>query len=131
MDDKGYYDADQLRTSLSNNTPYISIEKKTFHNFKLIEILNEFEVKEHFTFVFAFHGKGKYQRIYLSDNMEYLLERLNNQRVYLYQKKKGFLGSAKFVMVKRILRWPMDMSECTYANYLFSPDLMYYLDYDR
>lgn len=24
----------------------------------------------------------------------------------------------------------MDMSELTYCNYLFSPDLMYYLDYD-
>lgn len=24
----------------------------------------------------------------------------------------------------------MDLSEATYANYLFSPDLMYYLDYD-
>lgn len=34
-------------------------------------------------------------------------------------------------MIKRLTRFPMDMSECTYANYLFSPDLMYYLDYDR
>ena len=25
----------------------------------------------------------------------------------------------------------MDISECTYANYLFSPDLMYYLDFDK
>lgn len=25
----------------------------------------------------------------------------------------------------------MDMSELTYANYLCSPDLMYYLDYER
>ena len=25
----------------------------------------------------------------------------------------------------------MDLSECSYNNYLFSPNLMYYLDYDR
>lgn len=34
-------------------------------------------------------------------------------------------------MIKRLSRFPMDMSENTYANYLFSPDLMYYLDYDK
>lgn len=25
----------------------------------------------------------------------------------------------------------MDLSECTHNNYLFSPDLMYYLDFDK
>lgn len=25
----------------------------------------------------------------------------------------------------------MDLAEATYANYLFSPDLQYYLDYDQ
>ena len=37
----------------------------------------------------------------------------------------------KWEMVKRVHGFPMDMSELTYNNYLFSPDLMYYLDYDR
>ena len=36
----------------------------------------------------------------------------------------------KFKMVKRLTNWPMDMSELTFCNYLFSPDLLYYLDYD-
>jgi hypothetical protein len=40
-------------------------------------------------------------------------------------------GSCKWQMVRRIARFPMDMSEGTYSNFLFSPDLMYYLDYDR
>jgi hypothetical protein len=54
-----------------------------------------------------------------------------NQRVFLYQRTKGMFGAAKFKMIKRMSKFPMDMSENTYANYLFSPDLMYYLDYDR
>lgn len=60
--------------------------------------------------------------------MDYVLERLVNQRVLLYQRNKD---SNKLTMIKRITRFPMDMSENTYANYLFSPDLMYYLDFDK
>lgn len=120
-----------LRTSLENNKPHVRNMQKKFHNFKMIEIINEREVKEHFTFIHPFYGKGKYQRIYLSDNMEYMLERLVNQRVFLYQKQKGMFGMVKWKIVRRLTQWPMDMSEATYANYLCSPDLMYYLDYDR
>lgn len=62
--------------------------------------------------------------------MDYVLERLVNQRVLLYQRNKD-KDSNKLTMIKRITRFPMDMSENTYANYLFSPDLMYYLDFDK
>lgn len=59
-DDQKFYDPEMLKTSLENNTPYISIEQKKFHEFKLIEIMNENEVKEHFSFIHPFYGKGKY-----------------------------------------------------------------------
>ena len=52
--------------------------QKKFHNFKMIEIINEYEVKEHFTFTHPFYGVGNYQRIYFSDDLEYMLERLVN-----------------------------------------------------
>ncbi len=120
-----------LTTSFQNNVAYTSLVEKKFHNFKLIEILNESEIKEHFRFVHPFYGKGKYQRIYLANNMEYMLERLINQKVLLYKRAKGMFGSCKWQMVKRINRFPMDMSEGTYMNFLFSPDLMYYLDFDK
>ena len=55
-----FYPPDMLRTSLGNNNSYITIMGKTFHNFKMIEIINEYEIKEHFTFVHAFYGKGQY-----------------------------------------------------------------------
>jgi len=92
MTDDQYYEPEQLRTSLENNKPYVKIMQKKFHNFKLIEILNEFEVKEHFTFIHPFYGKGSYQRIFLSDNLEYMFERLVNQRCYLYHKQKGMFS---------------------------------------
>lgn len=77
-DENKFYPPDMLRTSLKNNKPYITIMAKKFHNFKMIEIINEFEIKEHFTFVHAFYGLGNYQRLYLSENLEYMLERLVN-----------------------------------------------------
>jgi hypothetical protein len=85
--DEDYYDPEMLRTSLSNNKSHLKILGKTFHNFKVIEIVNEYEIKEHFTFVHPFYGVGKYQRIYMSSNLEYMLERLQNQRVFLYQRQ--------------------------------------------
>jgi len=91
-----------LRTSLENNKPYIKIMGKKFHNYKVIEIMNETEVKEHFTFIHPFYGVGKYQRLYLSQNMEYMIERLVNQRVFLYQRQKGMFGMVKWKIVRRI-----------------------------
>ncbi len=118
-----------VKTTLKNTKSYIEEIKKEFRNFKLIEIINEFEVKEHLTFVHPFYGIGgssKYQRLYISDNMKHMIERLDNQRVIFYKREM-----IRWKMVRRIQGWPMDMSELSYSNYLCSPDLMYYLDYDR
>lgn len=68
MKDEQFFEADMLRTSLENNQPYIKVMTKTFHNFKMIEIANEYEVKELFTFVHPYYGDGKYQRIYFSSD---------------------------------------------------------------
>jgi hypothetical protein len=61
-----------------------------------------------------------------------MLERLINQRVFLYKRREtNTPGVVKWELIRRIVQFPMDISECTYANYLFSPDLMYYSDYDK
>lgn len=77
-DDDKYFDADMLRTSLENNKAYIRLLGKKFHRFMVVEIMNEYEVKEHFTFIHPFYGKGTYQRLYLANNIEFMLERLIN-----------------------------------------------------
>jgi hypothetical protein len=84
--DEDFFDPEMLATSLGNNKAYTSLVEKKFHNFKLIEIINEVEIKEHFRFVHPFYGIGKYQRIYIANNTEYMLERLINQKVLLYRR---------------------------------------------
>lgn len=34
-------------------------------------------------------------------------------------------------IISRIKRFPYDLAECTFVNYLFSPNLMYYLDFNK
>jgi hypothetical protein len=61
-----------------------------------------------------------------------MLERLINQRVFLYkQESVDEEGFTKWKMVKRLLNFPKDISEVSYHNFLFSPDLMFYLDFDK
>jgi hypothetical protein len=40
-------------------------------------------------------------------------------------------GLSKWELVSRIKQFPMDIAEQCGANYLFSPDLMHYLDFDK
>ena len=87
VDENEYY-GERLKTSLQNNTPYIKIEKKTFLRHKVIEILDSTSITEHFSFVHPNYGYGEYQRIYFSDDLNYMLERLSNQRVCVYIKKE-------------------------------------------
>lgn len=65
-------------TTLEKDTPYISIEQKKFHKFKVVQLINDSDVKEYCTFVHPFYGVGKYQRITFSDDLEFMLERLVN-----------------------------------------------------
>lgn len=61
-----------------------------------------------------------------------MLERLNNQRVFLFRRKETFTpGLVKWELVRRIKPFPIDLSELSFFNYLFSPNMMHYLDYNR
>lgn len=76
MTDEQYFDASSLKTSLKNCTPYTKSQGKKFFNFKLLEILNDKEVKEHYQFTHYSLGVGKQQKLYISDNSQFMLERL-------------------------------------------------------
>jgi hypothetical protein len=60
MTDELFFGAEMLRTSLENNSSILKLIAKSYHNFKVIEVINEFEVKEHFNFVHPFYGLGHY-----------------------------------------------------------------------
>ena len=68
VDEVEYY-GDRLNTALENNTPYIKSEEKKFLRHRMIEVINQNEIEEHFTFVHPNYGFGNYQRIYFSDDL--------------------------------------------------------------
>jgi len=45
----------------------------------MIEIMSETEVKIHFQFVHPHYYNENYQRIYMSDDFEHIIDRLKNQ----------------------------------------------------
>lgn len=55
-----YFDEKFMKTSLDNNTAYLKIVQKVFHELKMIEIKNEREVIEHFSFVHPEYNDGNY-----------------------------------------------------------------------
>lgn len=113
-----------------------TIEKK-FFKFRYIEIIESQEVHEHFTFNHPYYGDKKFQRLFFSDDLNYMLER-HEQNVILYEKvmPAKTLGDSDpphvtWRIVSRIKRFPFDLAECTFVNYLFSPNLLMYLDYNK
>ena len=58
--DEKFYDPEFLKATFEGNKPYTRILGKTFHRYKMIEIMSEREVKVLTSFVHVFYGKGKY-----------------------------------------------------------------------
>ncbi|CDW78106.1 wd-40 repeat protein [Stylonychia lemnae] len=126
------YFGDRLTCSLQNNVSYVKIEEKKFLRYKVIEIINSQEIEEHFSFVHPNYGEGRYQRMFFSDDLQFMLERIQNQRVFFYKREETLIpGEIRWVLIRRLKQFPQDLSECTNANFLFSPNLQYYLDYDK
>lgn len=101
MDEEKFYE-ERLKCDLDNCTPYTSMLEKKFHKFTVLEILNEAEVKVCFSFVHPIISTEPFQRIYISDDLEYVLERLQNQRVFLYRRVQMGDGLCKLIIVRRI-----------------------------
>lgn len=119
------------------NSSYVSTIDKKFYRFRLIEILESQEVYENFSFDHPYYGDDKLQRLFFSDDLRYMLER-QEQNVILYEKvmPAKTLDSNEpphvtWRIVSRIKRVPFDLAECTFVNYLFSPSLLMYLDYNK
>jgi hypothetical protein len=87
---------------LANSTAYVGILTKKFMKYKLIEIVSETEVKVHYEFVHPCIETEPFQRIYISDDNEYMIERLLNQRVFFYKKEPSNDGLYKWKLIYRI-----------------------------
>ncbi len=70
---------------MKDQVSYIKKTKKAFHEFKLIEIISETEVKEHLSFIFPFYA-ATLQHMFFSSDMQYMHEKLINSRQFLYKR---------------------------------------------
>jgi|LauGreDrversion4_2_1035121.scaffolds.fasta_scaffold44840_2 hypothetical protein len=76
------------KTNMRGQVPYIKRIPKTFYEFRVIEIVNEREIKEHFSFVFPYYGGGErnIQHMFFSNDLFYMIERLVNARAFIYKQ---------------------------------------------
>lgn len=74
----------------------------------------------------------KYQKMYLSDDLEYMLERERNHMVFLYKQKpvEGSAVKVTWEIVRKLEFISSDICDITSFNFLFTPSLQYYLDFN-
>jgi hypothetical protein len=85
-DENTFFDPEQTKSHMKSQVSYIKKNDKSFHEFKLIEIVNEREVKEHLSFIHPCYEYNKMQSMLFSNDLEYMFERLVNGRFFLYKK---------------------------------------------
>ena len=122
----------RYQPGINNGRAIVEFDEYKFYRFKVIEITSPKEVCSHFSFVHP-HYANNYQRIYFSMDKTLMLERLQNQRVILYERGEVQLSSSdiKWKIKKIINDFSTDISEFSYNNYLFSPNFKYYMDFDK
>ncbi len=82
--DEVQFFGDRVKSDFGVNSSFVSTVSKKFYKFRLIEILETQEVKEHYNFIHPFYEK-QFHRLFFSDDFEYMLER-HEQNVLLYKK---------------------------------------------
>ena len=103
---------------------YVYNENIKYNQFKYIEIADAKSVKEHLVFVHQ-NYKEKFQKIFISDDNQFMIERLVNLRVLLYRNINYASGEVniKWQLVKRFEDFPHDLSELSQSLFMFSPNL--------
>jgi hypothetical protein len=105
---------------------------KKFYHFKVIEIVNEKEIKEHCSFIRPYY-EGSLQFIFFSDNLEFMVESFFNSRVYLLKRRdiKGNGATCEWDQVLKFPQFPTDAIEKSLYPFVLSPDFTQILDVDR
>lgn len=134
FDENQFFDPKQIQCSIENQISFVKKSPKKFYLFKVIEIVNEKEVKEHATFIKPYYANSK-QFVYFSQNMEYMIESFFNSRVYLFKKKDVRSTDAgvtcEWEQVLKFSQFPTDAIEKSLYPYIMSPDFTQHLDVDR
>ncbi len=124
-DEMQYWDPELMHKEISKILPYMLMQPKKFHEFKLVEVLNEMEIKVHSTFVHAVFEME--QKIYLSKNVKWMIERLGYSDVYLYQN----VNNEEWRFHKHIISFPAsEQAGQQFHLSQFSPNFDYFVQLD-
>ena len=138
FDDSHYQGHGGSEEHLPNQVTLNHSIKKEFFEFRVIEIITDKDIKEHFSFVHCLTTEPTtMQYIYFSEDLKYMYERLKFERHFLYERvepKQGVLpGSKNEVSWKQIHRFhklPLDILRLSEYPFIFSPNFKKYLDLD-
>ena len=60
IDPRDYFDTKNLGGNIKNQTTFLEHKQKVYFEFRLIEIIDPFTVKEHCSFIFPFYDIDKF-----------------------------------------------------------------------
>ena len=110
---------------------FVQTQRREFREFRLIEILNECEVKEHLVFVHSFYFNQQ-QRLYFDSQNKYMIEKLGYPRIFLYEKQESKMRRRiKWRCIKRFNKFPEDLENESGLLRSLSPTFQYFLSVDR
>ena len=67
-DENTFFDPQMTKANIKSQVSYVKKAEKNFYHWKLIEIINEREVKEHLSFVHPYYEAGQVQNIFFSQD---------------------------------------------------------------
>eukprot|EP00347_Sterkiella_histriomuscorum_P009906 403339425 len=114
-----------------NQILYEQQQIKEFREFRVIEIISEFQVEEHMVFYHPVMSE-KNQRIFFDSNLFFMLEIIDNLRVVLYRKieDKQIKKNVTWELVKRFERYPFDLETQEGFIRCLSPSFKNLIDVD-
>ena len=65
LQEKNFFTAEDLQTNLQKQIPFVKKTAKDYHEFRLIEIVDEHDVKEIASFIYPY-WRGQKQYLYFS-----------------------------------------------------------------
>ena len=89
IDPRDYFDTKNVGGNIKNQTTFLEHKQKVYYEFRLIEIIDPYTVKEHCSFIFPFYDIDKFQHLLFNDQGNMMFERLKNARSFLYQIEKA------------------------------------------
>ena len=132
MNDKAFYGDRLCEHFFSNNSNYLCNLKKSYHQYKLVNITSPRTIETCLKFIFPkIHGIE--QHIFFSEGLDKLLEiQGNNCFLYSIKRNKSPEKQDEISLLARLPRMPVNIVDGdAYSLYcLFSPDMSKFIDFD-